>query len=141
MTRKILKYFLLLSVTLLIGYAQLFAEANTSGTLISIEQHNETDGTCSLVKEQRNVPFSFDYVHTSFLIDTYKIQAIDIEIEEDEVSHSKKQLEFVNYFSSVLYNIKNSDLRVFIRKKTFFSNALSNFSLNKLFIVFNVFRI
>lgn len=141
MTRKIIKYFLFLTITLLIGYGQLFAEANSNTADLSFHQNKLKEGEGRFVNKQKTVPFSFDSVHTSFIIDSYKILGIDIEIEEDEVSSSKKQLEFVNYFSTTLYKIKNSDLRVNIRKKTFFSSALSSFSSNKLFIIFNVFRI
>lgn len=140
MTKKIIKYFLFLSFSLFIGLSQLFAEA-ISTTFFSIDQLTVEKGTYNLVNEKSISPFNSDYIHASFDINSLKIQGVDIEIEEDEISHSRKQLEFVNYSSSAFYNIKNCDLRVFIRKKTFFSNALSNFSLNKLFIVFNVFRI
>ncbi|NHN24189.1 hypothetical protein FIA58_000740 [Flavobacterium jejuense] len=139
MTKNIIKYFLVLSITLIIGYVQLFADANKDHTAFSLEQKIGKDS--DLVNEQNNFSFIFDYFHSSFDIDSYKIQAIDIEIEEDEVTSSKKLIEFGNYFSSSLYQIKESDLRVYIRKKALFSNSLSNFTFNKLFIIFSVFRI
>ena len=141
MTKRLIKYFLFLSISLLIGYGQLFAEANKNITVLSLAQQKVEYESCEHVDEQVIIPFNTDYVHSSFTFDTYKIQGVDIEIEEDEVSNSKKQLDFVNYFSNCLYKNKNSDLRVNIRRSTFFSNKLFDFSFNKLFLIFNVFRI
>lgn len=141
MTKRIIKYFLLISITLLIGYGQLFAEANSDTSVFSLNNKYNKGEACNLVKEYNNLSFNFDYVHPLFDVNSLKIQGIDIEIEENEVTSSKKQIAFVNYFTTSIYQNLNSDLRVNSRKIAVFSNSLSKFSFNKLFIIFNVFRI
>lgn len=137
MTKNIIRYFLLASIAVLIGYAQLFAGANT----FSLDQKISKNGESNFVKEQNDSSFIFDYFHSSFEIDSHKILEIDIEIEEDEITSSKKSIDGRNYFSKSLYQIEHSDLKFCIRKDTSFLDSLSNFTSNKLFIIFSVFRI
>jgi hypothetical protein len=141
MTKNRIKYFLLLSIILLIGYGQLFGDTNKDCTIFSLEQKTSVDVASNLVKEQNNIPFNFDYFHSSFEIDSHKILGVDIEIEEDEITSSKKSIDGRNYFSTSLYQIQHSDLKFCIRKETSFLDSLSNFTANKLFIIFSVFRI
>lgn len=134
-------YFLLISIILLIGYGQLFGDTNKDCTISSLEQKIRKDGESNFVKEQNDFSFIFDYFHSSFEIDSHKILGVDIEIEEDEITSSKKSIDGRNYFSKSLYQIQHSDLKFCIKKETSFLDSLSNFTSNKLFIIFSVFRI
>lgn len=140
MIRKTVKYFFLTLVTLLVGYTQLFAGANDCNSLSTLNSQNSSREVL-VENELINNLFFYDYIHNVGDIEAHKIHGIDVEIEEDEISSSKKTLDSVSFFHKFLCSTKQKILLSEQKGKLFLGEVTSHISIKKLFIIFRVFRI
>lgn len=140
MIRKTVKYFFLTLVTLLVGYTQLFAGANDCKSLSTFDSQNNSQEVL-VENELINNLFFYDYIHNVGDIEAHKIHGIDVEIEEDEISSSKKTSDSVSFFRKFLCSSKQKILLSEQKGKLFLGEVTSHIAIKKLFIVFRVFRI
>ncbi|WP_130734621.1 hypothetical protein [Flavobacterium sp. J27] len=140
MIRKTVKYFLLSLITLLVGYVQLFASANDCQSLSSLISNTNSQEVLAGNELTKSL-FFYDYIHTTVDVEAHKIHGVDVEIEEDEISSSKKTLDSTAFLSKYLYRSKQKILLIEQKEKLFSREVTSHISIKKLFIIFRVFRI
>lgn len=136
MIKKLMKYFLPLSIVLFLGYNLVYANTKEGCSLNSLN-----DGICltNFIQDSstNNFTSSFEVKKEAFKICTSDNE----ELEEDELKPLKKEVKSIPYFSSNLYAQKRGSLWYNTTKRVFLHKHLEFFSSNKWYILFRVFRI
>ncbi|WP_345160448.1 hypothetical protein [Pontibacter saemangeumensis] len=140
MVKPFLKYLLFLCVLLLSVHSQIYAQSSQEFSRISLAKVSNGSELASYGAIQADQPLKVRYFSPSSG-DSFKLEATDIEEEEDEFVSIQKFLESNNYLAASLYALILAFFFRYIKRSLLFCKQISYNSSLRRYLIFQVFRI
>ena len=140
MVKEFVKYLLLLCILLLSVHSQLYVHSGQGFARITVTKGSEGPGPAHYGTLQAEQAFKVRYFSPS-PEESLRLEAADIEEEEDEVVSFKKFLERSGYLAAAFYSLLLALFFRYFKTSLLFCKHISYNSSKRRYLVFQVFRI